>query len=159
MNRPRRAYIVIALDDRRLAIALDAVERVLARVAVTPLMGGPAQCEGVLNVGGATVPVVDLRVHLRLPPQPPRLQDRLLLTSVLGRPLGLHVDAVLGVIQVPAVPTDPAPEQTMTAAAVAEGVLAPADGLLLPLDLDALAPTADWAPLVDGARPHQAGAL
>ena len=59
--------VVFALDDRRIALPLAAVERVVRAVEVTPLPKAPAVVLGAVNVQGNLVPVFHLRRRFRMP--------------------------------------------------------------------------------------------
>jgi len=89
--------IVFTLDGQRYGIALEAVERVVRMVEITPLPGGPDFVRGVINVQGAIVPVVDLRCRLGLPTRPVEPDDQLIITRFAGRSMALTADTALGV--------------------------------------------------------------
>ena len=71
--------MIFSVEDRRFALLLSEVERVVAAVEIQPLPQAPAFVRGVVNVGGLPVPAVDLRVLWGLPPREVELSDRLLL--------------------------------------------------------------------------------
>lgn len=89
-------FLVFALGERRFALPVTAVERVLRAAAVTPLPGGPPGLLGALNVHGRVLPVADLRRCLRLPSQPLQAENHLLLLRVAGARILVLVDRVLG---------------------------------------------------------------
>lgn len=61
-------------------------------------LGGSARCRGLLNLRGESIPVFDLSG-----PESPLLPTRLILiTSLQGSPVGLVVDEVHDVVDVPA---------------------------------------------------------
>lgn len=126
--------VVWTLDSFRYALPLEAVERVLLPVAVTPLPDAPPGILGVIDVAGRLTPVYDMRRRLQLPPQPLRLSDRLLLARARNAPAAFFADSVEGACQY-----DAALERldTMQAAgSVVAGVVRLADGLVLIEDLD-----------------------
>lgn len=61
-------------------------------VATVPLPAGPAVLEGVANVRGKLVPVLDVRSRFRLPPRPASPDDHLLVADAGGRLVALRVD-------------------------------------------------------------------
>lgn len=89
--------IVFTLNEQRCGIALATVERVVQMVEITPLPGAPAFVSGVINVQGAIVPVVDLRLRFGLPTRPVELDDQLIITRCAGRSMALTADTTLGV--------------------------------------------------------------
>lgn len=72
-------FVIFSVEERRFALALPEVERIVAAVEIHPLPQAPAFVRGVVNVGGLPVPAVDLRVLWGLPPREVELSDRLLL--------------------------------------------------------------------------------
>ncbi|MBI4350568.1 MAG: chemotaxis protein CheW [Elusimicrobia bacterium] len=59
---PETAYfLVFPLDDRRYAVGLESVERVLRAFAPAPLPKGPASVSGLLDLHGKVMPLLDLR--------------------------------------------------------------------------------------------------
>jgi purine-binding chemotaxis protein CheW len=89
--------IVFTLDGQHCGIPLEAVERVVPMVMVTPLPGVPAFVCGVINVQGEIVPVVDLRRLFSLPERQVALDDQLIITRFSGRCMALIADATQGV--------------------------------------------------------------
>lgn len=94
--------VVFALDDRRYALALTAVERVLRMVEVAPFPKAPEIVSGVIDVQGELVPVLNVRRRFRLPERAPTVRDQLLLARTRRRRVALVVDAVEGVVAPPA---------------------------------------------------------
>jgi len=89
--------LVFTLDEPRYAINLAAVERVVRAVAITPLPKVPQVVQGVINVQGQIVPVVDIRKRLNLPTRELRPDDQFILARSSRRRVALVVDAVVGV--------------------------------------------------------------
>ena len=86
--------ILFRLDGRRCAVAASAVAEILAAVAASPLPRQPEYIAGVIDLRGAIVPVLDLRVRFGLPSRPMELTDQLIVIRAAGRALALWVDAV-----------------------------------------------------------------
>lgn len=89
------ALVVLRLDGREYALPVADVEEVLPMVAMVPVPGAPPWLAGVINLRGRTVPVVDLRTRLGLPPTEPGLRTPILVASAGGRPVGLIADEVV----------------------------------------------------------------
>lgn len=86
-------FLVFTLDGQRYGIALEAVERVVRMVEITPLPGVPDFVYGVINVQGKIIPVVDLRHRFGLPPRRLELEDQLIIIYSSGRGMALVADA------------------------------------------------------------------
>jgi purine-binding chemotaxis protein CheW len=89
--------VVFALDDRRIALPLAAVERVVRAVEVTPLPKAPAVVLGAVNVQGNLVPVFHLRRRFGMPEREIETGDHLILARTARRTVALPVDSVAGV--------------------------------------------------------------
>lgn len=85
------------------------VREIIRAGVVTPVRKGPKFVEGVLNLRGAVIPVIDLRRRFELPPLESRTK-KTMIVSLDGRTIGLMVDAVTEVVRVPKSAIQQAPE-------------------------------------------------
>ena len=92
------SLVVFTLDDFQFALAIGSVERAIRAVAITPLLHAPAGVCGVVNVGGAIVPVFDPRVRFGLPPRALRVSDQFIIAHTPRRTVALVVDSIVGVV-------------------------------------------------------------
>jgi purine-binding chemotaxis protein CheW len=95
---PGRPLVVFSLDDQRYALDLDRVQRSLRVVAITSLPGAPAIVLGIVNLGGAVIPVADMRKRFGHAPRAARLSDHLIVASTGRRTVALLVDETNGVV-------------------------------------------------------------
>lgn len=84
------------------------VREIIRPQAITPIRKGPRFVEGVINLRGSVVPVVDLRRRFDLPAED-HPQRKVIILVVDGRMLGLVVDGVTEVVRVPRESLRPAP--------------------------------------------------
>ena len=82
------------------AIDVAQVREVVRWQAVTPLPNAPSLIEGVIDLRGAVVPVVDLGRALGGAPVAPGQRTRIAVTEVDGLVMGLAVDAAVEVLSV-----------------------------------------------------------
>lgn len=82
------------LDGQAFALPLQRVQRVFAAAEVTPVPELPAPVQGVVDIAGDLLPVLDLR-H---PPRPVTVDDQFLLIQGAQRRVVLVVDRTLGVL-------------------------------------------------------------
>lgn len=82
---------------------------------VRPVPHAPRIVEGVIQLRGVVIPVIDLRKRFRseYDPELSRL-NKLIIVSVRGRIVGLRVDRILGELRVPAGALRPAPSMLRT---------------------------------------------
>lgn len=142
--------VVFEVAGGRYALRLEQVRTVCAAVSVVALPKAPAIVEGVIDVGGRLVPVLDLRARFRLPPRPPALDEHLLIAQAGPRWAALRADRVTGVVQVPA-SAIAAPSDASARVEYVCGIAHLLDGLVLIHDLGAFL-SASEAEQLDEAR-------
>ena len=128
------------------------IHRVVRAVEVTPVPTAPDVFMGVIDVGGDVIPVVDLRLRLRLERRPVDVGDCMVVAQASDARLVLPVDEVLGIAGDLEEPADSggAPLRPDCVGRV----LCDADGLVLELDLVSVVTAQESAMLseLSGAR-------
>ena len=76
------SLVTFFLDDRRYGLHLDAVERVLPALDVTPLPKAPEIVLGLINLKGKIIPVLDVRRRFRLQEREIGLQDHFIIANI-----------------------------------------------------------------------------
>lgn len=94
-GNPRRAILVFEIGGRRYGLPATDVRELLRAVTILPWPLAPAVVEGIINLRGAVVPVLDLRARLRLPAKAAEPSDHLVVVEPGGRPLVLRIDRAL----------------------------------------------------------------
>lgn len=131
---PDLQVVVVEVEGRGCGLLARDVHEVVAAVRPSPLPGAPPEVEGLVDLRGTTVPVLDLRVQFGLPGRPVRPSDRLVVVDAAGRRLALRVDRVVDLVPVAAADVDAHP---LAGAGVTAGVARLPDGLLVICDLEA----------------------
>lgn len=126
--------LVFRLDRSRYALPLGDVVEVLPAVAMTALPKAPAIVEGVIDVRGRLVPVLDIRARFRLPASPMELSDHLVVARAGERTVALRADEAIEVVRLEARDIEPI-EPAVPGAAYVSGVAHTPDGLVLLHDL------------------------
>jgi purine-binding chemotaxis protein CheW len=148
--------LVFSLDNRHYALRLDAVDRVVRAVAVTPLPDAPEVVLGIINVQGSIVPVINMRNCFRLRERKICTSDQFIISSSAGRSFALAADAVLGIVECPAEGAVPA-EEILPNLAHVEGVMILPGGMILIFDIGKLLSLGEEAAL--GAQLEAFGCL
>jgi purine-binding chemotaxis protein CheW len=112
------------------------VETIIRAGEVTPVPRAPAFVEGVINLRGRVVPVIDLKKKLGLGEVERSKRARVVVVRVRERLIGLLVDAALQVLKVPLSRIEPAPEVVGREADYIRGVAKLDHGLIILMDLD-----------------------
>jgi purine-binding chemotaxis protein CheW len=104
-------FVVFRLGEQDYGLAIGAVDEIACPPEhITRLPKAPAFIEGVMNLRGSVVPIVDLRRRFDLPPTESASARRVLILSVAGGKTGFMVDRVSEIIKVPAEAIRPTPE-------------------------------------------------
>lgn len=90
-----RHILVFEVAGKRLGLEAEEVLEVQRAVAVSPLPTAPDGIEGVVDMRGRLVPVVDVRERFGLPRRPICLEDHFVIVSDAGAPVALRVDRAL----------------------------------------------------------------
>ena len=136
MNETNR-LLVFTIEDRRYALHLEAVERVVRAVEVTPLPDIPEIVAGIINVQGRIIPAINMRKRFLLKERDLYPSDCFIIAATPRRTFALTADAVHGVVECPAIEFVPAGEILPIMGPV-EGVMTLADGVVLISDIDRL---------------------
>ncbi len=94
--------VVFRVGGQEFAFNVFHVQRILRFEPPAPLPKAPKFLEGVLQVQGAAVPVIDLRKRFELKQAPQREETRTMVLEAEGLVVAVVVDAVLEVLRVAA---------------------------------------------------------
>jgi purine-binding chemotaxis protein CheW len=148
--------VVFRLDEKRYALPLLLVERIVRAAAVTLLPKGPDILLGVINIAGSVLPVLNVRRRFKLPEREINPADHFLIAHAPRHPVVLVVDEAQEVIQ-------RRPEEIVRPAQIVsgldhiQGVLKLDDGLVLIHDLQRFLSLDEARALEDAIiheRPH-----
>src|SRR6266545_1461942 len=113
------------------------IKEIIRLQKLANLPKSPAFVEGVLNLRGTVIPVIDLRKRFDIPAAPQGRDTRLLIVSMGRQILGLVVDEVTEVLAVPVKDIKPAPQVAKgVGAEYLVGVCLVKDSLIMLLNLD-----------------------
>jgi purine-binding chemotaxis protein CheW len=92
------------------AVDIMRIKEIIRPQKLTTLPKAPSFVEGVLNLRGAVIPVIDLRKRFDMPAREIDQSRRLLIVSVARHALGIVVDEVTEVIAIPVADIKPPPQ-------------------------------------------------
>jgi purine-binding chemotaxis protein CheW len=117
-------FLVFRLDHNEFALPIDAVDEV-ARVPeqITRLPKTPKFLEGVVNLRGEVLPVVDQRRRFDMPPSDASATRRLIVVRTEKHRAGLIVDGVSEVLRCSAAAIEAAPDLTGDAQGLVHSVI------------------------------------
>ena len=137
----QRDLVAFRLHRQTYALPIDQIIQIIEMVTIIPIPQVSRSVEGVINVRGATVSVVNLRRHLGMLEIRPHLHTPILLVQTSKQMVGLVVDEVIDVLSLPVEqitrPTDILPEG-LGEVPILQGLAHTDNGTMLLLDLEHL---------------------
>lgn len=123
-QREERQFLVFRLGDEEFGLPIQSVDEV-ARVPnkITRLPRTPKFLEGVVNLRGEVLPVVDQRRRFDMPALDARAQRRLVVIRTENHKAGLIVDSVSEVLRCVAGEIEPAPNLSNETVKLVHGVV------------------------------------
>jgi purine-binding chemotaxis protein CheW len=106
---PQVQLVTFKVGGEEFGLDVFQVHEILCWQEPTPVPKAPAFVEGVLDVRGALVPVIDLRKRFEVPQLAYDDDTRIVLVDFQGERLGLVVDAVTEVLRAPETAVSPPP--------------------------------------------------
>jgi len=132
-----RQLVVFELANEVYGINIGTVREIIRTQTVTYVPDAPDFVEGVINLRGRVIPVVDLRKRFGLPVTETTNDSRVLVVDIQGDDIGVIVDAVTEVQRISEDSIEPVTALVTTEDSYyIEGIAKVDDQLLILLDLD-----------------------
>jgi len=128
--------VVFELANEHYGVDISMVEGIIKMQLITVVPHAPSFVEGVTNLRGAVLPVIDLRKRFNLPPEELTKNSRIIHIVIGTVRVGMIVDAVSEVLRVPEESIEPTPPLVTTLDSAFITGIAKLDGrLIILLDL------------------------
>jgi len=139
--------VTCCVGQEEFAVDILSVQEINRMVDITRVPKAPVFVEGVINLRGRIIPVLNLRCRFGISSETERTaRSRIVVVNVRTRVVGLIVDSVSEVLRLPKEAIEPPPSlETAIGAEFIQGVGRIKDRLLTVLDLDLLLTPADQA--------------
>ncbi len=136
-NAGETQLVVFDLASEYYGVDIGDVREIIRMQNVTRVPGTPAYMEGVTNLRGKVVPVVDLRKRLDLKVKAQTKESRIVVVDIGGKDVGVIVDGVTEVLRIPLASVEP-PSQMVADSerGYIRGIAKLEDKLVILLDLD-----------------------
>jgi purine-binding chemotaxis protein CheW len=137
-----RQYVLFRVGSEEYGLPIARVSSIIRYEPSTPVPRAPVTVEGVINLRGRVIPVVDVGKRLFDRTLEPSSSSRIIVAEGEGGVVGLAVDSASEVATVDLASIMPAPETALSSetADAFEGVVEYADRLVILLDLDKALP-------------------
>lgn len=124
------------------------VQEINKMTTITKVPNAPEFVEGVINLRGRVIPIIDLRTRLKLERKEHDKDTRIIVVEIVGRTVGFIVDAVKEVLRIPMNITEAPPELvTGIDSEFIRAVGKLEDRLLILIDLEKVLSSSDHAQL------------
>ena len=105
-----RQYLTFALGAEEYGVEILKVQEIKGYSAITPIPNTPSYVKGVMNLRGSIIPIVDLRAKLSMPEAAYNQFTVIIVVRVGAKTVGVVVDAVSDVLNIPLKDIQPTPD-------------------------------------------------
>ena len=105
----KKQFVIFLLGETEFAVPIEQVWRIVPLEQSTRVPRVPAFIEGIINLHGNIVPVVDLKKRLGLPETPYGEEARIVVVDAQGHQVGMMVDEVSEILWLPEDSIEPPP--------------------------------------------------
>jgi purine-binding chemotaxis protein CheW len=142
--------VSFTIGDEEFGVDILKVQEINRMVEVTRVPNSPRFVEGVINLRGKVIPIIDLRTRFSIPKKAWDKNTRIIVIELVGRVVGFIVDAVREVLRIPKNITEQPPPMIADIEAdyiTAIGKLK--DRMIILLDLERILAQGEWNQLKD----------
>ena len=110
-----KQLVVFDLADEGYGVDISSVREIIRMQEITKVPRAPEFVEGVINLRGKVIPVVDLRKRFGFPESDATKDTRIVVVDISGQDIGVVVDSVTEVLRIGADAVEP-PSSVITTA-------------------------------------------
>lgn len=131
--------VTFSIGEEEFGVNILKVQEIIRTMEITKVPRAPVFVEGVINLRGKVIPILDLRRRFGLMSKPEDKDTRIIVIEINNIIVGFVVDAVSEVLRIPAGTVEPPPPVVAGVESdYISGVGQLQDRLLIMLDLDKL---------------------
>lgn len=98
LTNKKERYLTFFLDAELYGIGIDKVKEIIAMMKITHVPKTPAFMQGVINLRGLIIPIVDTRVRFEMEHKEPDMHTTIIIIEVEKTSIGFIVDRVEEVV-------------------------------------------------------------
>ncbi|MCL5978561.1 MAG: chemotaxis protein CheW [Nitrospirae bacterium] len=145
--------VTFTLGNEEYAVDILKVHEINRMREITKVPNSPSYVEGVINLRGRVIPVVNLREKFGLQRKDEDKDLRIMIMDVRGVTMGLIVDSVQEVLRIPAdIVEPPPPMATDITTEFINGIAKQEDRLIILLDIDRLFGRTETIAMIDSTK-------
>ncbi|MDP7533346.1 MAG: chemotaxis protein CheW, partial [SAR202 cluster bacterium] len=115
VERSEEQLVVFDLAAEAFGGDIGSVRNIIRMQDITRVPGAPGFVEGIINLRGNVIPVIDLRKRFDIPVNELHKDNRIVVMDIGGQDMGVVVDAVTEVLRISAAAVEP-PSSVITTA-------------------------------------------
>jgi purine-binding chemotaxis protein CheW len=145
--------VTFTLGNEEYAVDILKVQEINRMSEIAKVPNAPPFVEGVINLRGRVIPVVNLRQRFGLSGKGADEKSRIVIMDIQGITIGVMVDAVSEVLRIPASTVEESPPMaTEIGTEFIRGIAKLDDRLIILIDMDRLIEKSEGAVMLDAAR-------
>jgi purine-binding chemotaxis protein CheW len=130
-------FVTFTLNNEEYAVDILNVQEINRITEITKVPNAPSYVEGVINLRGKVIPIINLRKKFRFDDKSRDENTRIIIIEIQGITNGLIVDSVSEVLRVPANIIEPAPPMSSDVSGTfIKGIAKMENRLIILLDID-----------------------
>jgi purine-binding chemotaxis protein CheW len=102
--------VTFKVGKEEYSVSILKVQEIIRMTEITTVPRSPVFVEGVINLRGRVIPVIDLRKRFGLPPAEKSDDSRIIVVDSSGKIVGLIVDSVTEVLRLSSSTVEPPPD-------------------------------------------------
>lgn len=144
----RVQIVSFALGSEEYGVDISQVQEIIRMVEITHVPRAPRFMEGVINLRGQLIPIIDLRTRFAMPRADHTKATRIVVTEIGNKRVGIVVDSVSEVLNIPLDQVENAPDMIAgVGTEYIQGVGKVGERLIILLDLTMVISTEEKAQL------------
>ena len=110
LSGERVQIVSFSLGSEEYGVDISQVQEIIRMVEITHVPRAPHFMEGVINLRGQLIPIIDLRTRFGMPRADQTKSTRIVVTEIGSKRVGIVVDAVSEVLNIPLENVENAPD-------------------------------------------------
>jgi purine-binding chemotaxis protein CheW len=136
--------IAFHLHGQEFCVRTTTIREIRGWGVSTPIPHAPKDVIGVMNLRGSVIPIIDLALKLGMRQTEPSERSAIIVAEVHGNAMGLIVDRVSDILNIPLESLQPVPEISVVGGTTySDGIIAQPSGMICLLNLEQMFEKAD----------------
>lgn len=94
VSQDKKQYVIFYLGNKKFGVNINQTKEILSNTEMTFVPDSPDFISGIINLRGAVVPIVDLKLRLNISGQKQNQEEKIIIVELDGLTAGMMVDDV-----------------------------------------------------------------